>query len=228
MTSERPPPRRAASDDEGDDDAPPGLPPNSASIADELLRRHGRSQQPSSARLVALLKATLDVLASRGLSATPGALFAALMPALETELQSGDQRDEVRVPLVLWGMVKEGEEGGMESKCFSRRRLECPPSRRLLFFSQPRPPQPQRHLLRKKKTPTNRKPSPRSSPCSTPCSLACPRPSSSRASLAPRGSFPPPCERRRRLRRRAKTTTTTTPLQSLPPRPPDTPSQRSP
>ena len=92
------PPRRAASDDDDEDDQP-SLPPNS-SIADELLRRHGRSPQPSSARLVALLRATLDVLASRGLSATPGALFAALMPALETELQSGAQRDEVRLHLV--------------------------------------------------------------------------------------------------------------------------------
>lgn len=91
MTSDRPP--RAASDEE-DDDAPALAP--TASIAEELLRRHGRSPQPSSARLIALLKATLDVLESRGLSATPGALFAALMPALETELQSGAQRDEVR------------------------------------------------------------------------------------------------------------------------------------
>ena len=90
MTSDRPP--RAASDD---DDDTPALAPN-ISIAEELLRRHGRSPQPSSARLIALLKATLDVLESRGLSATPGALFAALMPALETELQSGAPRDEVR------------------------------------------------------------------------------------------------------------------------------------
>ena len=102
MTSDRPPPRRrAASDEDDDDDDAPAPPPSSSSIADELLRRHGRSPQPSSARLIALLKATLDVLASRGLSATPGALFAALMPALETELQSGAQRDEVRAHLVL-------------------------------------------------------------------------------------------------------------------------------
>ena len=101
MTTDRRPPHRAPSDDDDDDDddndAPP---PTSTSIAEELLRRHGRSPQPSSARLVALLKATLDVLASRGLKATPGALFAALMPALETELQSGAQRDEVRLDLV--------------------------------------------------------------------------------------------------------------------------------
>ena len=130
MTSDRPPPRRVASDDE--DGAPAPLP--NASIAEELLRRHGRSPQPSSARLIALLKATLDVLASRGLSATPGALFAALMPALETELQSGAQMDEVRAALVL-GNCGRGE-GGIAMFFFLNGGSNAPPRR--LVRSTPR------------------------------------------------------------------------------------------
>jgi len=95
MTSDRRLPR--PTDDSNDDlDYCRAAPATSSSIADELLAKHGRSPQPSSARLVALLKAMLDVLDSRKLAHTPAALFAACMSGLQRELESGSENDEAR------------------------------------------------------------------------------------------------------------------------------------
>jgi hypothetical protein len=52
-------------------------------LAGELLEKHQNSTQPSSQTLCAVLRATLEVLQSEGLEATPSALFAAVMSSLE-------------------------------------------------------------------------------------------------------------------------------------------------
>ncbi|MEW5303887.1 MAG: hypothetical protein WDW36_006539 [Sanguina aurantia] len=52
-------------------------------ITQELIQRHGRSPQPESRQLVAVLQAVTDVILAEGLSLTPAALFAATMAALD-------------------------------------------------------------------------------------------------------------------------------------------------
>lgn len=52
-------------------------------ITQELLQRHGRSPQPESRQLVAVLQAVTDVILAEGLALTPAALFAATMAALD-------------------------------------------------------------------------------------------------------------------------------------------------
>ena len=58
-------------------------------LAAELLAKHKNSTQASSQVLCAVLAATLEVLESQGLPATPAALFAAVMSSLEKPEGSG-------------------------------------------------------------------------------------------------------------------------------------------
>ena len=58
------------------EDPPPGL------VA-ELLRKHQKSQQPSSQQLCAVLAAIMEVIRAEGLQGTPAALFGAIMTSLE-------------------------------------------------------------------------------------------------------------------------------------------------
>ena len=66
----------------------------SSGLAADLLAKHGHSAQASSQTLCAVLSATLEVLQSQGLEATPAALFAAVMSSLDKP--EGRESSEVR------------------------------------------------------------------------------------------------------------------------------------
>jgi hypothetical protein len=52
-------------------------------VVAELRARHGRSAQPESQQVLAVLQAVLEVVQAEGLQPSPTALFAAVMSALE-------------------------------------------------------------------------------------------------------------------------------------------------
>lgn len=54
------------------------------SFVDEILTRHGRSTQPESRQLVAILGAVCEVIKQEGLSPSPAAVYGATMNALES------------------------------------------------------------------------------------------------------------------------------------------------
>lgn len=70
----RPP---AAAGGGGDADLPDVL--QHSGVVQEVYARHGRSAQPESRQVIAILQAVLEVLKAEGLPPTPTALFAALM-----------------------------------------------------------------------------------------------------------------------------------------------------
>ena len=53
-------------------------------VVAELRARHGRSTQPESGAVLAVLQAVLDVLAAEGMAPSPTAIFAACMSSLES------------------------------------------------------------------------------------------------------------------------------------------------
>ncbi len=61
-------------------------------VVAEVLAKHGRSAQPESIQVIAVLRAVEDVVKSEQLLVTPTSLFAALMSALDKpETQSTAQ-----------------------------------------------------------------------------------------------------------------------------------------
>ena len=73
-------------------------------VVAELRARHGRSTQPESSAVMAVLQAVLDVLAAEAMAPSPTAIFAACMSSLES---SPDTRKD---PQVRTGArVEEGE-----------------------------------------------------------------------------------------------------------------------
>eukprot|EP00879_Flechtneria_rotunda_P018341 GHRR01019238.1.p1 GENE.GHRR01019238.1~~GHRR01019238.1.p1 ORF type:complete len:243 (+),score=93.56 GHRR01019238.1:96-824(+) len=52
-------------------------------IVAEIHSRHGRSAQPESQQVLAVLRAVLEVISAEGMAATPTTIFAALMSALD-------------------------------------------------------------------------------------------------------------------------------------------------
>jgi hypothetical protein len=96
-----------------DDYGPAGA--SSDPVAAEVMQRYGRSGQPDSQAVVAILKAVQDVVAAEGLQLSPTSYFAAIMAALEKpETQASQQvwaegrkacacGDES--PAAAWGLV---------------------------------------------------------------------------------------------------------------------------
>lgn len=52
-------------------------------VAAEVMHRYGRSGQPESQQVVAVLRAVTDVIKAEGLALSPTSYFAAVMSALE-------------------------------------------------------------------------------------------------------------------------------------------------
>ncbi|GIL82209.1 hypothetical protein Vretifemale_11129 [Volvox reticuliferus] len=73
-------------------------------VAAEIAQRYGRSAQPESQQVVAVLKAITDVIRNEGLSPGPSSYFAAIMSALEQPNTQGSQQ-AVLAMLTLLGVV---------------------------------------------------------------------------------------------------------------------------
>ncbi|GIL64267.1 hypothetical protein Vafri_18268 [Volvox africanus] len=61
-------------------------------VAAEVAQRYGRSAQPESQQVVAVLRAITDVIRNEGLSPSPSSYFAAIMSALEQPSTQGSQQ----------------------------------------------------------------------------------------------------------------------------------------
>ncbi|GLI63541.1 hypothetical protein VaNZ11_006530 [Volvox africanus] len=61
-------------------------------VATEVAQRYGRSAQPESQQVVAVLRAITDVIRNEGLSPSPSSYFAAIMSALEQPSTQGSQQ----------------------------------------------------------------------------------------------------------------------------------------
>lgn len=67
-------------------DAPPAAGTNATeggSLVAEITSRHGKSTQPESKQMMAVLRALIDVIKAEGLPVSPASLFAACMSAMQ-------------------------------------------------------------------------------------------------------------------------------------------------